>query len=288
MIRPKVSVVLIVWEGMKFLPDCLRTLMADLQSTSQEVIAIDNGSTDGSAEFIAKEFPSIILIENGSNLGFAKAVNQGIEVSKGENILLLNQDIRVRSGAVEALLKRIEGEKNIGVIGPKFVGFDGVTQRSARAFPQLRHVWFKLFFLSEIFPQSKLFGGWKMGWFDHETELEVDQPMGAALLIRREVIEKVGRFDERFPIFFNDVDFCKRVSDAEYRLLYYPGAVIEHYVGGSTRRYPFRMKWESHRSMYRYLAKQTPIYLWPMLWLTGLLLLVGVIPAYLLSGRKAT
>ncbi len=288
MSSPSLSVVLIVWEGMKFLPDCLRTLMADLQSISHEVIAIDNGSTDGSEEFIAKEYPSIKLIKNESNLGFAKAVNQGIEVSKGENVLLLNQDIRVRGGAIEALLKRIEGEKSIGVIGPKFVGFDGVTQQSARALPKLRHVWFKLFFLSEILPKSRLFGGWKMGWFDHESELEVDQPMGAALLIRRKVIEKVGRFDERFPIFFNDVDFCKRVSDAGYKLLYYPGAVIEHYVGGSTGRYPFKMKWESHRSMYRYLAKYTPIYLSPMLWLTGLLLLVGVVPAYLLSGRKAT
>lgn len=285
---PKLSVVLIVWEGMRFLPDCLRTLSEDLRETSHEVIAIDNGSTDGSAEYIAKEYPAIILIKNGSNLGFAKAVNQGIERSTGEQILLLNQDIRVRRGAIGALLSKIESDRSLGVVGPKFVGFNGVTQQSARAFPKLRHVWYKLLFLPELFPKSRIFGEWKMGWFDHESEMEVDQPMGAALMIRRDLIEKVGRFDERFPIFFNDVDFCKRVSEAGYKLLYYPGAVIEHYVGGSTGRYPFKMKWESHKSMYRYLAKYSPWYLRPALWLTGLILLLGVIPALLLSRRKAT
>jgi GT2 family glycosyltransferase len=273
---------------MRFLPDCLRTLSEDLAGIAHEIIAIDNGSTDGSAEYIAKEYPSITLIRNGENLGFAKAVNQGIERSTGEQILLLNQDIRVRRGGIGALLSKIESDKSLGVVGPKFVGFDGVTQHSARSFPGIRHVWYKFFLLSELFPRHKEFGSWKMGWFDHESEREVDQPMGAALMIRREVIERVGKFDEQFPIFFNDVDFCRRVSDAGYRLLYYPSAVIEHYVGGSTRRYPLKMKWESHRSMYRYLAKYSPWYLRPALWLTGLILLLGVIPALLLSRRKAT
>jgi GT2 family glycosyltransferase len=288
MARPKVSAILIVWNGMQFLPDCMRTLLADLQSIEHEIIAVDNGSTDGSADFITNEYPTVKLTRNSSNLGFAKAVNQGIEMSTGENLLLLNQDIRIRPGAVSALLKRLEADSKIGLIGPRFVGFDGVTQHSARSFPGIRHVWYKFFLLSELFPNHHEFGSWKMGWFDHESEREVDQPMGAAMLIRRDLIERVGKFDEQFPIFFNDVDFCRRVKDAGYKLLYYPGAVIEHYVGGSTRRYPVRMKWESHRSMYRYLSKYCPFYLRPALWLTGLILLLGVIPALLFSSRKAT
>lgn len=278
---------MIVWEGMQFLPDCLQTLTEDMRSISHEIVAIDNGSTDGSAEYIGREYPAISLVQNASNLGFAKAVNQGIDASSGDYLLLLNQDIRVRPGAIAALLERIERENHIGVVGPKFVGFDGKTQRSARQFPTLKHVWYEVLFLSKLFPESRTFGAWRMGWFDHESEREVDQPMGAALMVRRELIEKVGRFDEQFPVFFNDVDFCRRVRDAGYSLVYYPGAVIEHYVGGSTSRQPWRMKWESHRSMYRYLALHTPVYLRPMLWLTGLVLMVGVIPAYLLSRRSA-
>ena len=285
---PKLSAVVIAWNGMKFLPDCLRTLRDDLQGISHEIIVVDNGSTDGTTEFVTKEYPSVRLIRHSANLGFAKAVNVGVGASSGEYVLLLNQDIRVRPGMIASLLTRIESDRTIGVIGPKFVGFDGKTQQSARAFPSMRHVWYDALLLSRLFRRHREFASWRMGWFDHESECEVDQPMGAALLIRRKVIEKVGMFDERFPIFFNDVDFCRRVKEEGYKLLYFPEAVIEHYVGGSTRQFPARMKWKSHRSMYRYLAKYAKWYQYPLLWLTGIVLLLGVIPAILFSFRKPT
>jgi GT2 family glycosyltransferase len=284
---PKLSAVVIAWNGMKFMPDCLRTLQEDLEGISHEIIVVDNGSTDGSAEFVTKECPSVRLIRHSANLGFAKAVNAGMRASSGKYVLLLNQDIRIRRGATGSLLARIESDRSIGVIGPKFVGFDGKTQQSARAFPSMRHVWYDALLLSRLFRKHREFGAWRMGWFDHEHELEVDQPMGAALLMRREVIDKLGEFDELFPIFFNDVDYCRRVKEAGYKLLYYPDAVIEHYVGGSTRKHPVRMKWESHRSMYRYLVKYARWYQYPLLWLTAILLVIGVIPAILFTPRSS-
>ena len=117
-----------------------------------------------------------------------------------------------------------------------------------------------------------------MGWFDHLTEMEVDQPMGAALMVRRELIDEVGGFDESFGIFFNDVDFCRRVKEAGYVNLYYPEAAVAHFVGGSTRKRRPRMIIESHRSMYRYFSKyarktgtRLPLYFWgAILYVAGL------------------
>jgi GT2 family glycosyltransferase len=288
---PELSAIIISFNGMRFLPDCLRTLKEDLSAIPHEIIVVDNGSGDGSSEFVREQFPGVRLIENGRNLGFAAAVNIGLRAARGEFIYILNQDLRFRKGGTEILLRRLKADSTIGMIGPKFVGFDGILQPSARAFPTFRHVFYDALFLSKILPQSREFGSWRMGWFDHETELPVDQPMGSAMLLPRGVVERVGEFDESYPIFFNDVDYCWRMKQSGYKLLYFPDAVVEHFVGGSTRTMPVRMKWESHRSMYRYLSRHTHWYGRPGLCLCGLLLMAGVIPAAIsasLRGRKVT
>ncbi len=284
--KPEISAVVISFNGMKFLPDCLRTLVEDLSELSHEIIVVDNGSVDGSVECIRKSFAAVQIIENGRNLGFAGAVNIGLKAAQGEFVYLLNQDLRFRNGATSSLLARLKEDSSIGMIGPKYVGFDGKLQLSARAFPRYRHVFYDALLLSRIFPQSRVFGSWRMGWFDHETELFVDQPMGSVMLIPRSVIEKIGCLDESFPIFFNDVDYCRRMTQAGYRLLYYPKAVVEHFVGGSTRTMPVKMKLESHRSMYRYLRKYARWYEFPLLWLCSLLLWIGVMPAALAASFR--
>jgi len=274
----RVSAIVISWNGKAFLADCLRTLSADLEGLSHEIIVVDNGSTDGSVGIINEVCPQARLILHHANLGFAKAVNAGIGAARGENLFILNQDIRVRPGCTSALLGRLESDRTIGLIGPRFVGFDGELQYSARAFPRYRHIIYHALFLDRLFPKSREFGSWKMTWFDHETEMEVEQPMGAAMLAPRPVIDRVGLFDESFPILFNDVDFCRRLHEAGYTLLYYPTAVIEHFVGGSTRRLPIRMVIESHRSLYRYLRKYARPREYPLLWFCGALLIAGAIP----------
>jgi GT2 family glycosyltransferase len=290
--KPEISAIIIVYNGMKFLPDCLSTLVDDLSGNSYEIIAVDNGSSDGSAEYIATVFPAIKIIRNGANFGFARAVNVGLQAAIGQYLYLLNQDLRFRPGATSTLLSRMKRDDSLGMIGPKYVGFDGHLQPSARAFPTCKHVWYDALLLSHMFPSSREFGSWRMTWSDHESEMEVDQPMGSVMLIPRGVIERVGLLDESFPIFFNDVDYCRRIKAAGYRLLYCPTAVVEHFVGGSTRKRPIRMKIESHRSMYRYLKKYARWYQYPALWLTGLLLLFGLIPVLFRTGlvlfRRAT
>ncbi|PKK84134.1 MAG: glycosyltransferase family 2 protein [candidate division Zixibacteria bacterium HGW-Zixibacteria-1] len=266
----EISVVLISYNGREFIDDCLRTTLESLESVTFEIIVIDNASSDGTVEIIENKFSQAKLIRNSANLGFAKAVNQGFDAARGEFILLLNQDTRIVGDAVPRLMRRMTDDPAIGAIGPKFIGFDGKLQYSARAFPRYRDLLFEFTGLSYLFKRSKVFAAWKMGWFDHRTEQEVDQPMGAALMTRRDVIEKVGNFDESFGIFFNDVDFCRRVQEAGFINLYFPEAVVEHFVGGSTRQKKARMIIESHRAMYKYFNKysKTPPGI-PLLWFWG-------------------
>jgi len=280
--RPKISAIVIVYNGMKFLPDCLDTLSKDLESISHELILVDNASIDGSVDFIKQEYSDAIIIEHSSNLGFAPAVNAGIKQANGKYLYILNQDLRFTIGATAALMDRIKQDDSIGLIGPKFIGFDGKLQFSCRAFPAYRNIFYRLLMLDRLFPRSREFASWRMGWFDHKSECEVDQPMGAAMLIPRKVVDEVGLMDENFPLLFNDVDYCKRISNAGYRLIYYPKAEIEHFVGASTSRLPYALIYISHTSMFRYLRKHSRFGLNPFLWLCGAILYLSIFPKLVL------
>ncbi len=274
--RPEISAIVIIYNGREFLSDCLRTLAENLRFTSHELILVDNGSVDGSVEFIKEHYPHATLVENGANLGFARAVNIGLETACGDYLYVLNQDLRFRPEATARLLERLKREPEIGMIGPGYVYFDGRPHSSVRALPTYRHVFYRALLLDRLFPHNREFSHWRMGWFDHREERYVDQPMGAVMLLPREVYEKVGPMDESFPILFNDVDWCHRFKLAGYRLLYYPHATVEHHVGASTSKRPYRMKVISHFAMYRYLRKYARWYEWPVLWACGVLLVVGL------------
>lgn len=278
-----ISAIIISFDGSKFLPDCLTTLREDLAGLTHQIIVVDNGSQDDSTELLKKSFPDVQLIENGANLGFAQAVNIGLARARGDYVYILNQDLRFRPGGTRTLMSRIQADPAIGLIGPKFVGFDGRLQHSARMFPTYRHIFYEALFLARLFPKHRELSSWRMGWFDHERERFVDQPMGSAMLIPRAVVDRIGLFDERFPIFFNDVDYCRRIHDAGYKLLYCPEAVVEHYQGASVKQQPVRMKIQSLFSFYRYLRKYARPAEMPLLWLSGLVMLLGLGPLLLIT-----
>jgi len=274
----EISAIVISYHGMKFLPDCLRTLSDDLKTISHEIIVVDNGSTDGSVEFVKEHYPQVTLIENKTNLGFARAVNIGLQKARGRYLYILNQDLRFPNGTAQSLLDRIKQDESIGLIGPKYVGFDGRLQKSARAFPGYRHIFFRALLLDRLFPRHRTFASWRMGWFDHQTEMFVDQPMGAVMLIPLKIINEIGFLDENFPIFFNDVDYCRRIKDTGYKLLYYPGAVVEHYAGASVRQRPLRMRFISSMALIRYLKKYARPREYPLLFICAVILILGLIP----------
>lgn len=273
-----ISVVVISFNGLEFIEDCLTTVVKSLQDVSSEIIVIDNASGDGTVDIINSRFSNIKLIQNKTNLGFARAVNQGFDHARGEYILLLNQDTKIVDDAVVRLANRMKKDGSIGTIGPKFIGFDGKLQKSGRAFPKYRDLLWEFTGLSRLFPGSKIFSNWKLGWFDHLTERAIDQPMGAALMVNRRALDKVGPFDESFGIFFNDVDYCRRMIENGYNNLYYPEAIIMHYVGGSTEKRKAKMILESHRAMFKYFKKYNRGALkLPGLYLCGMILYAAAI-----------
>lgn len=284
---PRISAVIISYHGIDFIADCLSSLKTDLAGYTHEIIIIDNDSTDGTLEYLESNHPDVCLIKNQANLGFAHAVNQGIEAAKYEFLWLLNQDLRIRLGCIDTLLECYNRLERPGMIGPCLVGFDGSLQKFCRRFPQYHHLFFELTGLAYLFPRSGLFNGWKMGEFDHTSSREVEQPMGAAMLVSRQAIETIGMLDESFGIFFNDVDFCHRLHRAGYANYYCAEAVIEHYGGGSVSRRKPKMVWLSHYSMFRYYLKQenarkasiiVRILRRPLPYLAGVALVLAAIP----------
>jgi len=273
----ELSAIVISYHGRQHLPDCLGSLIGSLSDIGHEVIVVDNGSTDGSLEFIRENYPEIKVIDNGRNIGFARAVNRGIEASSGKYMYILNQDLKFESDSTRLLLDRLKEEEDIGLVGPSYWSFEGELLPSARAFPTFRHVVYSTLFLDRSFPKHQELASWRMGWFDHRAEMYADQPMGAAMMIPRAVIGRVGRLDESFPLFFNDVDFCKRLAIVGLKRLYYPAAKVYHHVGGSTRKVPYQKIVQSHQSMSRYLWKYSRWYEYPLTCLSSLLLGLGMV-----------
>jgi GT2 family glycosyltransferase len=281
-----VSAIVISYNGIGFIPACFLSLKKELAGRDHEIIVVDNHSTDGTIEYIQKEYPEVTIIANHQNYGFAKAVNQGIAASKKEYIWILNQDVRIRQGCINALLACLLVIEKPGVIGPRFVGFDGRLQRSCRRFPRYRYMAAELTGLARLLPRSGTFNGWKMGDFNHQFSRVVEQPMGAAMLISKKCINTVGPMDESFGIFLNDVDFCQRVRNAGYTNYYCAEAVIEHYRGASVELEKPKMVWLWHSSMFRYFLKREKarpggsIRWWWMTtaWLMGFVLIAAAIP----------
>jgi GT2 family glycosyltransferase len=220
----KVSIIIVNWNGLNVLKDCLVSL-EKLKYKNQELIVVDNGSSDGSIEFLEKyKNKKIILIKNSSNLGFAKANNQGYEKSSGQYILLLNNDTKVTPDLLGVLVNRLEKEADIGVIQPKIYIMDKKDYLD-----NVGSYLTRLGFLQHI------------GYMEKDSDLYSNEEVvfsakGACMLIRREVIEKVGLFDSDFGSYFEESDFCWRVWLSGWKIIFCPKAKIYHKVGFTSKK----------------------------------------------------
>lgn len=273
------SVIIVTWNSSDCIEECLDSLKRE--SSDLEVLVVDNNSQDGTQKIVRNKFPWVRLIENPRNLRYAKANNQGIEQSSGEYILFLNPDTRLNSGAISKLMNFIETHREVGALAPQLLHLDLTVQPSCREFPTLKIMAWEFLGLSHLFPKSRTFGRWRMGYFDHMGLREVDQPMGSCLLISRRVLAEVGSFDERFPMFMNDVDLCYRIRKAGWPIIFFPGASVIHRLGESTQRAKPRMIISSHRSICHYFKKHHPAW-WNEL-LGGFLFLTAFIRVTLLK-----
>ena len=253
----RLSVTIVTWNSQDYIRPCLDSLFS--QDQDLEIIVIDNGSRDSTINALREYGNRITVIENQRNLGFARAVNQGLKLAAVDFILLLNPDTVLTPGALQIMTGFLAEHPQVWALGPQLLNLDGSIQRSCRQFPDGRIMFYEFTGLSRVFPKSKTFGRWRMGYFDHQTPAQVDQPMGACLVVKREVLDKVGLLDEEnFPMFFNEVDWCLRISRAGGQLYFLPQAKVYHHHGASTRRVKRAMIISSHQSMNGYFSKHYP------------------------------
>ena len=251
----KLSIIIVSWNMRNDILNCLRSLYDALSSKAFETIVIDNASSDGSVREIRKEFPKVKCIDNDSNYGFAKANNQGVKSAKGEYLLFLNPDTIMHSGTLDCLIDFMDNNKDVGMCGPKLLNDDGSIQRSVRRFPSYRGALYRFTFLRyfKIFKNS--YRSWLMRDFDYKSQGDVDQLMGAALLVRKSIMEKQGGFDERYFMYYEEVDLCYRIKQNGWRIVYLPQARITHLGGRSSQQVPAAKRIMMLNSMLKFFRK---------------------------------
>jgi GT2 family glycosyltransferase len=254
------SICVVNWNTRDCLARCLECVRRETEALAagalqSEIVVVDNASDDASTDMVAERFPEVTLIRNEDNVGYAAGNNQAIAATSGELVLLLNPDVELHEGALGAMLEFMRENEQACALGCKLVLPDGSVQQSCRTFPTPDVLLWEATGLSRLFPRSPSFGRYRMGHWDYDDVREVDQPMASCLMLRRAALEAVGTFDEQFPIFFNDVDLCLRLKEADWRIFFTPNASALHHHGQSTRQAPARMVAESHRSLAAFYRK---------------------------------
>jgi len=276
--EPELSIVIVTWNSGEVIKDCLDSVYAQKEDLDFEIIIVDNASFDNTKKTLKADFPQISFISNTENLGYSIANNQGIEKSKGEFILLLNPDIKFLDGFLLRMLEFMKKNPDCGGLAPQLLNPDGSVQSSCRDFPGFSTIIWELFGFSYLFPKHKLFGKWRMGYFNHNSTREVPQPMGSALLLRKKTLDQIGAFDTNFKIFFSDVDLCKRILDSGWKIYFYPEAKAFHLRGSSTAKAKPEMIFLSHIGFFKFLKKYKKGFLNSMLLiLFGLILFLGAL-----------
>lgn len=244
-----------------YLRQCLQSVLNSNEFGAFEIIVVDNYSHDDSCQMVEDEFAQIKLIRNNRNLGFSKAVNIGLAESIGEYVCVLNPDTLISDNTFNKLLDYLDNNKNTGCIGPKILNSDGTLQLACkRSFPNPLTAFFKLMGLSRLFPKSKIFGKYNLTFLDENKIHDVDAISGSFMLIPKFVINKIGDFDESFFMYGEDLDFCHRVSQAGYKIVYNPKTSIIHYKGESTKTAPYDMIEIFYTAFHKYYQKYNEQY----------------------------
>ncbi len=251
----KLSILIVNWNTRDLVIKCVNSILKFAPSFYFEIIVVDNASKDGSAGAITNLFghnKRVRVIQSLRNLGFARGCNLAYKSSTGEYVLLLNPDTEVKTDSLEAMVSYMESHSEVAVLGPKILNPDGTLQPSVRRFPG---IWVSMAVFSGLHRFINL-PSYLMTGFDYSQEAEVDQVMGAALLTRRKIIDEYGFMDEKFWLWYEEVDFCKRLKDAGRKIKYYPGAQIIHHKGAGFSQMPiYQRKKTVAQSLIYYFKK---------------------------------
>ncbi len=253
---PELSIVIVTFGAMAYLPACLDALGPAAAGLSHEVIIIDNASPDGTAGWVGRSHPGITLIANPANRGFAAATNQGIARARGATILLLNPDTVPGPGALAATADFLAAHPGMAAASCRVVRPDGRLDPSCkRNFPGLWDAAVRFAGLSRLFPRSRLFARYDARFLPEDQAQEVPLIDGCYMMIRREALADVGPLDERFFMYAEEMDWCRRAHDAGWSIGYDPAGTTVHLKGASTRTRPLGMLFHFHRSMGLYYWK---------------------------------
>lgn len=232
-----ISIIIVNYNVKHFLEQCLYSVYKALQNIEGEVFVVDNNSVDGSCQMVKEKFSSVTLIENKENVGFSKANNQAMRLSKGRYLLLLNPDTFVQEDTLIKCIKFCDKTPDAGGLGVKMIDGKGdFLPESKRSLPTPAVAFYKIFGLSSLFPKSKVFGKYHLGYLDKEKTHKVDVLAGAFMLLRKTVLDKIGLLDEAFFMYGEDIDLSYRITLGGFNNYYYPETPIIHYKGESTKK----------------------------------------------------
>lgn len=244
-----ISIIVVNWNTRELLRKCLDSVETTIRSLSYEIIVVDNASTDGSAAMLRENFPQVCVIENLENRGFGMANNQALRIMTGRYALLLNSDAILTENAVSELFACMENNPGAAMACGQLLNADGSRQNSIASFPSLLTLMTNMSLLEYLFPRR-----FPSKRYSHSGIVEVDSGIGACLIVRREAMDSVGLFDERYHFFFEETDWAYRMRRAGWRILHVPTAFIYHLQGQSIGR-NLRSRIEFYRSRYQFFHK---------------------------------
>ena len=255
--KPEISICIVTYKARDYLRECLRSIEDNTLRVQYEVIVVDNGSQDGTIEFLEEEYPTVGIVRNEVNAGFTRPMNQALKISSGRCLLQLNPDTEVLPDALDKLVSFMDENPEVGICGPKVLNRDQTLQKSCRRGESRPWAVLSHFLgLAKLFPDKKIFGESQLTYIDEEEVHQVAGVAGSCMLIRRDVIDYIGYLDERFFAYQEDADFCFRARESGWKIYYYPKAQIIHYGGqGGSRVHPYRSIYEWHRSYWLYYRK---------------------------------
>ncbi len=284
-----VSIVIVNWNTREILRNCLASIYTQAaDGIGFEVIVVDNASGDDSGAMVKKEFPEVVLIQNIINKGFAAANNQGIVVSHGRYVLLLNSDTIVLKDALTSAVAFADRNPEAAAVGCRVLNPDRSLQQTCFMFPSILNMILSTTYLYKLFPRSRFFGRERMSWWDRSDVREVDVVTGCFMMVRREAIDKVGVMDERFFMYGEETDWCCRFKKAGYKVLFTPFTGIIHYGGQSTRQAATRMIFFNKGGTLLFLKKHKGYFAYALACLLTALFLFLRVPYWLIRALASS
>ena len=237
------SVIIVNYNVKYFLENTIRSVNESVKGMEYEIIVVDNASRDGSPEYIREKFPEIKYIYNESNLGFARANNQGLRIAKGDFILILNPDTIVKEKSISKMIGYLKDNPRTGLATCKIIGPEGQIDASChRSFPTIWNSFCHLSGLSSVFPNSKMFASYNLSYLNDDSIAEVDAVSGSFMLLRKEIIDKGVLMPEEYFMYGEDIDFCYQIKMQGYKIEYVPIADVIHYRGQSSKKDKIKLR----------------------------------------------